>query len=145
MKKIFIIILLVCIILILSSCVSSKQIAVGMSYEEFLSTKKDMNFLEYRNYVFYVGSYEKNIVVEFGRESNLVEKIEAFPKVRATEEDFYSIKAGMTVFDVVEKVGIPSNSVSFGLSTLDFECIDGLKFRVLWDQNMKVIEVIKVN
>lgn len=148
-NKIFIVILfLFCSIGMLSSCVSSNgdnNIAIGMTYDEVLSLQSDMKYLIHRNYMFYVDSDGKNIVVEFGNETYLVEKIEDFQTVAAEQDSFSSITEGMTVFDVVEKVGLPLRCTTSGLSTLDFQSMDGSMFRILWDENMKVIEVTKVN
>ena len=121
-------------------------IRLGMTYDDIAWTDGDPRFQQYFNYLFCETSDGKNMVAEFGRESQIIEKIEVFPAVQPESEAFSAIQEGMNLFDVVEKVGIPTDSVTFGLATLNFESADGSVFCITFDYSqMSVIDVCQVD
>ena len=121
-------------------------IRLGMTYDDIAWTDGDPRFQQYFNYLFCETSDGKNMVAEFGRESQIIEKIEVFPAVQPESEAFSAIQEGMNLFDVVEKVGIPTDSVTFGLATLNFDSADGSVFCITFDYSqMSVIDVCQVD
>lgn len=124
---------------------AEKSDLVGKTYEEVLAGCSGLPVQEYLNYVFYVNPEGNNVVVAFDGERKLVERAEIYSAVEPEEDDFASITVGMSVFDVVKKVGHPSQSVTFGLATMDFEGKNGALFRILWDGEMKVAEVTRID
>ena len=119
------------------------RISVGMTYDDILWTKDQPQFRLFFNYLFCKDSDGRNMVAEFGKESETIDKIEVFPGTQPDSVAFSAIQKGMNIFDVVERVGAPINSATFGLKTLDFESIDGDIYRIQFDTQMKVIEVTK--
>ena len=116
------------------------RISVGMTYDDILWTKDQPQFRLFFNYLFCNDS-GRNMVAEFGKESETIEKIEVFPDTQPAPAAFEAIQEGMNIFDVVERVGVPINSATFGLKTLDFESIDGDIYRIQFDTHMNVVEV----
>jgi len=123
----------------------TENLAVGMTYEEFQSLHADVDFQKYRGYIFYVDADQNNIVVKLDADGQTIEKFEIFPAIQPNAEAFFAIRKGMNVFEVVEAVGVPFQSVTHGISSSDFKGTDGTIFRVQWDQNMQVIDMGQVN
>lgn len=125
---------------VLSSCEKTDNIEIGMTYSEAASIKANCIF--YRGYMFYKEN-NINVVCRFNDET--IEEIMEFSIVKPSSEAFSTISTGMTVAEVVKTVGIPAgDSRTFGLSTLDFNCADGSVYRIVWDGDMKVIEITKL-
>lgn len=138
-KKHFLI-LIVILVFVLSSCQKTDNIEIGMTYSEAESIKP--NCIIYCGYMFYKEN-NINVVCRFNGET--IEEIMEFPIVKPSSEAFSAISTGMTVAEVVKTVGIPAgDSQTFGLCTLDFNCVDGSVYRIVWDGDMKVIEITKL-
>ncbi len=120
------------------------DLEVGMTYDEASSVLGKYNTIAHRNYIFFKDNVEGNVVVEFDKEHNTISNVRAFASTLTNEDNFQKIKSGMTVFEVVELVGIPTESVTFGISSLDFESQDQKRYRIVWDNEMKVSEIIPV-
>lgn len=71
-----------------------------------------------------------------------IEEETKFSPVEPTREAFTGISEGMTVEDVVERVGLPTRTGTSGMISLDFDCIDGTTFRIYFFTDMKVMEVV---
>lgn len=145
MRRIFICIGLI-LALLCSACSTAdkiSQIKEGMTYEEFSAFVQDVSVFRYGKYAFF--EYEdKNIVVEFSDKMKVVRK-EVYADVgEVPESAFEAIQPGMTVYEVVQLVGLPFRSTTFGLSTLDFLCENGDVFCVVWNSEMEVIECNKI-
>ena len=145
MRRIFICIGLI-LALLCSACSTTdkiSQIKEGMTYEEFSAFVQDVSVFRYGKYAFF--EYEdKNIVVEFSDKMKVVRK-EVYADVgEVPESAFEAIQPGMTVYEVVQLVGLPFRSTTFGLSTLDFLCENGDVFCVVWNSEMEVIECNKI-
>lgn len=144
MKYKFMIAILMVSLIVLSSCNSNTDNGSAEAlntYDKLVSEYPNMHIQQYRGYVFYVDENGNNVVAELGDDYNTFVKTEKSPNVEPTIDDFSLIKAGMSVFEVVQKVGLPIGSHSFGLSTLIFEATDGTKFRINWSADMTVIEI----
>lgn len=144
MKRKTILLCLLLVVTLFVSCASKREIKIGMSYDELDRINSENLYFNYRGYVFYVDSNGDNAVAEFGK-SNSIETIKSFPKVKPSRKDFLEISNGMTVYEVVERVGIPFRTATFGVSSLDFKARDGSIFRVCWSGlDMTVIDVYEV-
>ena len=145
MRRIFICIGLI-LALLCSACSTTdkiSQIKKGMTYEEFSALMQDVSVFEYGMCAFF--EYEnKNVVVGFGDDTKVI-RIEVYADVgEVPESAFEAIQPGMTVYEVVQLVGLPFRSTTFGLSTLDFLCENGDVFCVVWNSEMEVIECNKI-
>ena len=141
--KVMIVILMISL-MVLSSCNSNTAISIAetvKTYDELVSEYPNMHILDYGGYIFYADKNGDNIVSKLGDDYNTFVKTEAYPDVEPTKDDFSSIKAGMSVFEVVQKLGLPVGSHTFGLSTLTFEAADGTQFLIVWSADMTVIEI----
>lgn len=147
MKK-FLFFLLITVF-ILSSCAGSdvsedtgdSQFQIGMTRDDVLSA--DAECFQYLAYLFCKNNEGNNVVCKLNNDRQLIEKIWEFPSVEPTREAFSAICKGMTVTDVVKTVGLPFRTATFGLSTLDFQCDDGTVYRIQWDKDMKVIDMVE--
>lgn len=159
---------LLCMILVLSmllascsSCAScrsedgefpepSNEVRVGMKYNDVKETIKNKEaFFQLVGYLFYVDKNGNNVVVELDGKSKEIKNVKAFYQVKPDEKAFSEITEGMNIYEVVEKVGIPFRSVTFGALTSDFKAEDGSVFRIYWyeslnDNTMTVTSVIEV-
>ncbi len=116
----------------------------SMSRDEFVSKYDQKIVLEYDCYIF-VKSENSSIVAEIDTgDYKTIKQVQTFAYVTPEANDFSKITVGMNVFEVVEKVGLPSGSETFGLSTLDFKCSDNTVFRICWTGQMTVLEVNQV-
>ena len=146
-KKLFLVFLI--LTLTLSSCTGSighenHIIRVGQTYNEVISSIEDKQFLTYDRFMFFENKSGMNVVVEFNDSLELVTKIAYYEKGTADNSSVSRVKVGMTPFEVVELIGLPSWSLTFGLSSLDFEIEPNTAFRVIWDGEMKVLECYEV-
>ena len=86
---------------------------LGIKIEELISlTKNYQSIIICPNSLFYIFTVEDkyNVVVEYpANADDAAARIEVFYKPEPTTEDYESIKKGMTVYEVVEKIGKPSN------------------------------------
>ena len=113
----------------------------GASYEELSELFFGNEHFEHGEFVFIKDRRGTNVVAELKIGSNEVVDIRAYPPVSPSHEDFEKITDGMSVFDVVERVGIPFGSFTSGVDSLSFKASDGSVYMVVWDMNMKVSEV----
>ena len=123
---------------------------VGMTYDEFVEKHIDISYEQYWQYVFFVNSDGNSAVIKFSGDGKKIEKIASYAAVSPKAEDFSSLQTDMTIFDVVEKVGLPFRSVTSGLQTLDFKASNDEMFRINWknnieDNSIRVVEVCKID
>ena len=123
---------------------------VGMTYNEFVEKYVDISYEQYWQYVFFVNSSGNNVVVKFSGDGKKIEKLASYTAVLPKAEDFSSLQKDMTIFDVVEKVGLPFRSATFGLQTLDFKSSNDEIFRInlknnIEDNSIRVIEVCQID
>ena len=114
---------------------------IGASYKELDYAFLGKDSFQYANFVFIKATDKKNVVAELDSEHKNVVDIRAYRSVSPSHEDFEEITDGMSVFDVVERVGIPFGSFTSGVDSLSFKASDGSVYMVVWDMNMKVSEV----
>ncbi len=97
------------------------------------------------NYAFIEEKSDQSIVVEFSSDMQGVVKKEQYDfSSNYFVQDFDRIVPGMSVYEVVELIGMPIGSSTSGMRSLDFSSNDSSIYRVLWDDEMKVVECYKV-
>ncbi len=111
---------------------------IGMSYDEALAVVESDNTWMFHDYMFTKDTTGTGLAVKFGNDPHVITAIQAVEPITPDAHSFEQIEQGMTVFEVVERVGIPTRSVTFGLCTVDYECPNGDIFRISWDNEMKV-------
>ncbi len=116
---------------------------IGASYKELNYAFLGKESFQYANFVFIKATDKKNVVAELDSEHKNAVDIHAYRSVSPSHEAFEEITVGMSVFDVVERVGIPFGSFTHGISSLDFKASDGSVYRIIWDADMNVSEVTK--
>ena len=83
-----------------------------------------INCFNYCGYLFF--SYSgKNVVAQTDSDGKMLKKVESYDIVKPDTSDFDGLVEGMTVFEVVRRVGLPKGSYSSGMITLFFETHDG--------------------
>ena len=144
MKKIHLLACVMFLPVIFLACASSyTELEVGMSYTESLQYLPETakSFDVYTCFT----QGDENIVVEYDGLFEKIVQIRSFDAVFPSEEDFSKVTPQMSFLEVVEQVGIPKRSVTFGISSTDFESAEGTYFRIIWDSQMKVYDVSKLD
>lgn len=121
---------------------SSFEVREGMTVADIDSLQID--YLRYGSYLFL--SYdESNIVAMISSEDHsTLEKITMYVPVSSTDSDFEKINEGMTVFQVVESVGLPEGSFTHGMKSLYFNTTEGNVFVVYFNNNDTVSKVVRL-
>ncbi len=117
------------------------KIEIGMTEKQVRELLKDRENIGYERFIFFKNSNEENKVVEFDMESLCVKNVQSCPKQTVTKEKFFTIKEGMTPFEVVQMIGLPVGSTTSGMRSLDFDNNDGFRGRVYWNTDMTVQSV----
>ena len=152
MKKLVISIISVLMVCLLSSCnvvqevqaeeektentpIEEGGIYIGMTEEKARENIKSRNveYFDYGSLMFFENEEGKNTVIHTSPDASgvfLLYEIGTFDKVVADQSAFEKIERGMSVLDVVELVGLPIGSTTFGMSSLDFECSNGTVYRI---------------
>ena len=110
---------------------SNESLSIGMTFSEVSGLKGD--YISFNYYVFHLNSDGHTI------------QIAEFPAPEATPEAFTQITEGMPATEVLRLVGVPSGSATFGIDSLDFKSTAGTVFRIIWDQNQRVAEIINIS
>ena len=102
-----------------------------------LKTMQDIrtfNMKQYENsgYIFFTAN-DKWYVVQSESDGVNIACIEEYQPFEVTVKDFGDLKEGMNVFQLVEKVGLPVGSATFGMTTMIFEAHDGSQVVVYFD------------
>lgn len=117
--------------LFLCSCTLSEDAmgcSVGMSGAEFRETVPDDARFDYLEYSFFNDDKGNNCVVRFDKYGDgSIAELRIFPSksTDVSAESFASINEGMTLFEVVEKVGLPTGTATFGFASLVFAGDEG--------------------
>ncbi len=107
-----------------------------MSHMEFSLPSEPADEFSYGKYIFYRDNNGKNVIVErcihlCGRYTNAQE----FDAVEPTDETFEKIEEGMTVYEVVELVGLPYTSTTFGRSSMVFSTAASKEYSVYFNDH----------
>lgn len=116
----------------------------GMPMEKFNELIPETERFDYLGYTFYDNDRGDPVVV---RDSEgVIVQIQCYPKqtIRATRAVAEKINTGMSVFDVVQRLGTPTGSATSGMITLGFQLEDGSRVVVYFDNqdSMKVTSTI---
>ena len=87
-------------------------------------------------FVFYNDENGNNVVVEKCAEHHSPIKLQSYADPHFTREDFYKLNVGMSIYEIVEMVGLPCRRVTSGAWTSDFLMDDGNYVRVYWTYPM---------
>ena len=116
------------------------SICVGMSFEDVEATLRDFSTFEYIGYLFYRDTEGQNVVARFDQDMKRIEEIKMFDPVSIDAQAFETLRVGMTIYEVVERIGLPTGSYTFGIASLNFESKDGTVAWVQLDGD-KVIDI----
>ena len=125
MKKSALLIMLILIIGLSACNVENNQ---DFSIKELTTVhdieKLGINCFNYCGYLFF--SYNgANVVAQTDADGKTLKKVEKYEMVTPDDAAFDNLEEGMTVFDLVEKVGLPKGSYTSGMISLFFETNDG--------------------
>jgi site-specific DNA-adenine methylase len=123
--------------------VNADHILTGMSVSEFENLISSDQCISLCGYSFFVDSEERGTVVRF--DPVYVTDVKTVSIKKASIENQNKIQKGMDVFSVVETVGIPFQSVTSGICSLDFLTEADTAFRITWDENMRVTDVFNLD
>lgn len=151
MKKLLFLALIALLCLSISACDSggndiettaAEYETLNLTFDEVEGIKKDLedSVFEYCGYAFFI--YQNNsVVVHYNGDYTEIKEIRSFDIKNVSSSVFAEIVSGMTVFDVVELVGLPFQSTTFGICSMDFKSADEKIFHIVWDNDMKVESV----
>lgn len=117
--------------LFLCSCTLSEDAmgcSVGMSRTKFGEIVPEVVRFDYLEYSFFADDNGNNCVVRFDKSGDgSIAEVRIFPSksTDVSAESFASIHEGMTLFEVVEKVGLPTGTATFGFASLVFAGDEG--------------------
>ncbi|MCH5171683.1 MAG: hypothetical protein J1F31_02475 [Erysipelotrichales bacterium] len=135
MKKISVYLSLIFSIFSLSSCnILNYQVGdnIGELYRDFHNKE---SFFSYCGYMFFEHK-SKNIVAFANKLDGLIEEIKIYDIPHVEDKDFEKIDEGMSVFDVVEIVGIPCDSgATSGIMSMIFKTSKGNPYVVFFNYN----------
>ena len=92
--------------------------------------KTDRTFFAWNYYAFWIDSDGNNVIAEMEPGEN-VKAITRYRAITTNAESFAEITVGMSIYEVVERVGIPYYRQRFsGVDPIDFRSSDGIEFRM---------------
>ena len=140
-----ILLLVVLVALILTGCSKGNESEnENVSISPFFETAQECNgeHIEvdipeedafYYDWIYFYKDAEGNsVVVETCSEHHEVMKIQSYPDPYFTKEDFDKLEDGMNVYEVVELVGVPTDSFTSGMSSTVFPIENGDSLLVYW-------------
>ena len=91
-------------------------------YHKLYQSVDQENIFQYGPYCFFKNSDGNAVVIKYyDHDLKIIERAERYPATHLPSvSDFEQVKEGMDMFEVVELVGLPARSVTFGLVSLDF-------------------------
>lgn len=115
-----------------------------LSYKEIIDFSLKYSNMTYRNYILIDYDDYFNLVIEMSRDFQKVENVETLSKVSPTKESVAKIEIGMDFKDIIEIIGVPNGSYTFGVSSLDFVVTENCIIRIQLGENMEVISVKEI-
>lgn len=86
---------------------------------------------DYIDYMFF--EYKKqNYVIHYDPLTSIVINLQSYPIKKVAENDFKKIDVGMSIYEVVELVGLPFDSKTSGLLSMNFKITDSQDYRVVY-------------
>ena len=122
---------------------------IGMSYDEFCEKIPENHRSQYYQFLFFSDSNGNPYAACLGQtEGTYTTVVECYSysknKFDTSVASFEQIVPGMTIFEVVEKVGIPMDAGTFGLATLVFQGDDG-EYVIVLDAKTNNETVAEIN
>jgi hypothetical protein len=107
----------------------------GMSRTDYTTTISDEDRFDCLNFSFYKNLFGDSVVVRFSADFNTVADVQVYSKLgtNTSVKAFSEIETGMSIYDVVSKVGIPNRSTTSGMISMDFVANDGTEYRIYWN------------
>lgn len=135
------------------------NIYIGMSGKDLNKVLEDSskykNCFTYRDYVFFEDENGKNVVVALVYDENnelKVSEVKRFEKSAGTNSEIEELDnisvsmAGLDVFAVVEKFGLPIDSYTFGMVSMVFVSSEGSEYSIYFDtMEMTTTGAVKCN
>lgn len=137
------------LLFVFSSCsVDSKlPLKIGDTLSDNLCVFQDeiRSRFDYVDYVFF--EYKKqNHIIHFDPMTNVVIDLHSYPTKKIVENDFKKINVGMSIYEVVELVGLPFDSQTSGLISMNFRITDSQNYHVIYfRQPIDASEVLAVS
>lgn len=113
----------------------SLGVHTGMSRTDYSATIPDEARFDYLNFSFYKNLFGDPVVVRFNSDADVIADIQVYPKLRTNTsmKAFSELEKGMSIYDVVSKVGVPYRSSTSGVISMDFIANDGTVFCIYWN------------
>ena len=123
----------------------ASELKVGMSLDDVKNILKDQQIFCFTDYIFFCDREGRDVVIVMA-DGRTVQEIKIMDHIIPTHEAFESLKFGMTLIEVIEKVGLPFQSTTSGFLTCDFISEDGTLYTANWgfdseSKNYTLIEV----
>lgn len=146
MRKWNILLCLCAILMLLTACRSASiNEFVGLSSTEFFQQVPKEDCFLYAGYTFFLNEQGDSCVVHF-EQAGPIDDAKSYSKdtIDRSARAFSEIVPGMTIYEVVEKVGIPTDSRTSGLDSLAFSVEEGV-YTVILDMSVYPATVIEVS
>lgn len=119
----------------LSSCsVDSKlplKIGDTLNDDFHISQDEISSRFDYTGYIFF--EYKKqNHIIHFDPMTSVVIDLHSYPTKKIVENDFKKINVGMPIYEVVELVGLPCDSKTSGLISMNFRITGSENYHVIY-------------
>ena len=103
---------------------------------------------QYENYIHckcYFINYNEdtNIVVRISDDYNKIETVNIYSKTICSQDIISKIQYGMDIEEVVEMIGNPIGSFTFGINSLDFAIDQNTIIRIQVNEDLKVLHISK--
>ncbi len=124
---------------------NASELKAGMSLDDVKNILKDQQIFCFTDYIFFCDREGRDVVIVMA-DGRTVQEIKIMDHIIPTHEAFESLKFGMTLIEVIEKVGLPFQSTTSGFLTCDFISEDGTLYTANWgfdseSKNCILIEV----
>ena len=121
----------------------------GMSVDDFFDQVPEERCFCYLGYIFYNNQLGDPVVAQRSDDYKTISEIRSFSKytIRPNRLTAEGIHPGMSVYDVVSKLGTPVGTATFGMITLAFDLEGGVRCVVylggeLSDSDLVVTSVV---
>ena len=119
------------------STVMANNFKTDMPCEEIYMTLNEHNTLHVddENHIYFRDKKGTNVVLTKSSDKESISKINTFELI-PLDSDFNQIKPRMSVEEVINKIGVPFQSVTSGFYTTDFYSQSGSIYRIQWTTDM---------
>ena len=111
------------------------SLQVGMMRKEVNEILKEFQLVKYTKYVFYQHE-DEYVIVECDNEK--IAAISTLKSFIPDNNDFTKVKLGMDIYEVISIIGLPVETVGFGLVSLHF-ANDEVVYCIQFDNQSKVL------